>query len=96
MRVDKGRSYQEGPDGTIALWDLDLAAFLLSNGNSLIDIWREGSEFRIVFRITLEEMRELHIKFLGSESGLFALCLKMLKKAAHSIGPRPPPAPPKP
>lgn len=95
MRIDRGRSYQEGPDGTVALWDLDLATYLMTSGGlDVVDIWREGSEFRIIFRTTPDKVRELHIRFLSSLEGRFATGLKLLKKAAHSIGARPP-APPR-
>lgn len=93
MRVDRGRSYQQGPDGTIAVWDLDLAAFLLLNNVPLVNAWRDGSEFRIVYKTDEDAVRQLHVKFLQSEAGRFATVLKMLKKTVVSIGQRPPDQP---
>jgi len=90
MRVDRGRAYQVGPDGTVVLWDLDLVAYLMCNNVNPADIWRDGPEFRVVFRETEERIRKLHIEYLSSKESRFAAAIKMIKKAAHSIGSRPP------
>jgi hypothetical protein len=95
MRIDRGRAYQEVDKDQIVLWDLDLAAWLLVNGMGVVDIWREGAEFRLVFWDPEHRIRELHIEFLNSICAKFATAVKQIKKAAHSVGARPPGPPPR-
>lgn len=88
QRIDKGRSYQEIGEDKVVMWDLDLSAYLMMNGLPPIDIRREHSEFRITFYDPEHRIRELHLRFLGSESSRFSQAVKQLKKAAHSMGQR--------
>jgi len=81
------------PNGQVVLWDLDLATWIVTRaggqGVDLVGIWREGNEFRIVFLDPTQRIPQLHIDFCNSECGRFAANMKMIKKAAHSIGQRP-------